>query len=176
MLSVLTMEASQPFRPGEGPFRARGALYIDGLRYFDEALPGGHTAVLARLPADLQTFFTTRSLPSAMYDVLPVALLGRAASELAGRCVIRETAAFVAPRHVGSLFKVLLKVATPEMVALRLPKASMRYFDFGDAQSRIVAPGCCASLQSGIPRPLAEWYAGAVSGWVPFALSQAGAR
>src|SRR6478736_252688 len=148
MLSGFTMEAPLPFRPGEGPFRLRGALYIDGLRYLDEALPGGHTAVLARLSEPLREFFTTRFLPSAMYDVLPITTLTRAASELAGRCVIRETAEFVAPRHVGTLFKLLLKVATPEMVALRLPKASMRYFDFGEAHSRIVGPGRCMLVQS----------------------------
>ena len=63
-----------------------------------------------------------------------------------------------------------------EMVAHKLPELSLRYFDFGRADGKMVAERVFESNRFGIPAPLADWFAAATGGFVPVALMLAGAK
>jgi hypothetical protein len=71
---------------------------------------------------------------------------------------------------------VLLRVASPAQVAMRLPRAALHYFNFGAAEGCLVDSSTLEVKQSGIPTPLALWMVWAVEGFAAVALALAGAK
>ena len=63
-----------------------------------------------------------------------------------------------------------------ETLVTRLPKAAMRYFNFGEASAQLVRRGFCRTEQRGIPEPMAPWFAACVEGFTLKALSRVRAR
>jgi hypothetical protein len=175
------MEANPlPFPPGESPFRCRGNIYLGGCEFYDHAVPGGHQAVAAALPPPLAQFFGQRFLESAWYDILPIVAISEAAASLRGKPyedTVRDNARFVATRDLhGVLKQLLIKIASAEMVAMRLPRASLRYFDFGEADAQMLGPGQARSHQTGIPRQLGAWFLLCVEGFCEVAMGEAGVK
>jgi hypothetical protein len=92
---------------------------------------------------------------------------------------VRENAVWVAKRDLRGVYKVVLGLAglaSIEGVAMRLGGLSMRYFDFGRADTRKIGPTTIASDRVGIPAPLGTWFIWCVEGFVPVALKLAGAK
>ena len=71
--------------------------------------------------------------------------------------------------------RFLLKLASPELVARKLPRASLQYLSFGVAEGEEVARRHFRVLHRGIPRPLVSWFSACVEGFGPMALEIAGA-
>jgi hypothetical protein len=59
---------------------------------------------------------------------------------------------------------------------MRLGGLSMRYFDFGRADTRKVGTTSIESDRVGIPAALGAWFTWCVEGFVPVALKLAGAK
>jgi hypothetical protein len=160
-------------------FHARGIVYIGGRDYMVEHVPGGVEAVTAAMPPDLRAFFSQIFLANTMYDVAPLVAISAAAASVSGVShteYVRTNAAWQAQRDIRGVYKLLLNVVSAELVALRLAKAAMRYFDFGEAASVMRTPTCCNAEQRGIPKPVAAWFTACVHGFVPVALTMAGAK
>src|SRR5262249_24363073 len=148
--------------------------------YYEANVPGGIEAVLASLPEGrLQTFFSQTFLASSWYDVLPIVQISGAAakvSKVPHRELIVANARTVARRDIPTIYKLLLRLSSPEAVVLRMPKASMRYFDFGESSASMKQPRVCEAYQKGIPRELAGWFFHAAEGFTEVALGLAGAK
>lgn len=160
-------------------FHARGLVYIGARDYMVEHVPGGVDAVAAALLPELRAFFSQIFLANTMYDALPIVAISEAAAALAGvpqGDYVRPNAAWQAQRDIRSVYKLMLNVMSAETVALRLAKAAMRYFDFGEASSTMRTATCCHAEQRGIPKPAAAWFTACVHGFVPTALGMAGAK
>ncbi len=164
----------------ESPFHAKGLVYLGAREYYDRHLPGGSSAVAERLPPALARFFgEERFLAGSWYDVLPIAPISAAAAVVGGIShgeLVRRNAAWLAHRDVNGVYRALLRVARPDAVAMRLPRASMQYFNFGSADGEQVAPGHFESTRRGIPSLLGAWMSWAVEGFTPVALGYAGAK
>ncbi len=89
--------------------------------------------------------------------------------------VVREAAAFLARRDLSGVYRALLVAAQPDAVATRLPGLSLRYFEFGSADGSLIGPQTLLARRGGVPEALARWLVWAVEGFVPTALSMAGA-
>ncbi len=164
---------------GKSPFHTSGLVYQGAREFFDQEVPGGSSAVREGLNGELRIFFEQTFLASSMYDVLPMVPISHVAASLAKVSwgdLVRKNARFVAERDIRGVYKLLLNVLSPETVAMRLPKAAMRYFDFGKATAEMLGPGQCRLLQSGIPKAIAGWFIGAVDGFGTVALGKAGAK
>jgi hypothetical protein len=72
--------------------------------------------------------------------------------------------------------RILLKVGSPARIAMRLPKASTQYFNFGDATSSMSGDRSMTATQRGVPEELALWMIWVVEGFAPVVLETAGAR
>jgi hypothetical protein len=171
------------FLPGESPFRAKGLVYGGAREYWEKRVPGGVAAlrdtVAATGDAPLARFLETRFVPSGWYDALPIVALSAVAARLTGvphAQLVRENAAWLAERDLHGVYRVILTVASVEMVAMRLGKLSMQYFDFGQAETVRVRDKVVESRRAGIPAALAPWFIFAADGFVPVALKLAGAR
>jgi hypothetical protein len=113
------------------------------------------------------------------YPVLPVLASAVAAARLRKMPVaqhVRENAVWVAQRDLRGVYKIILSVASVEAVAMRLGGLSMRYFDFGTADTRKVGPAAIVSDRAGIPAPLGTWFIWCAEAFIPVALQLAGAR
>jgi len=177
---LLDLLPTPQFAPGESPFHARGLVYLGAQSYYEANVPGGIEAVMASLSdGRMQTFFSQTFLASSWYDILPIVQISAAAAKVSGvphRELIIANARNVARRDIPTIYKLLLRLSSPEAVVMRMPKASMRYFDFGESSASMKQPMLCEAYQKGIPRELAGWFFHAAEGFTDVALGLAGAH
>ncbi len=160
-------------------FRTKGLVYQGAFEFYDQRVPGGTKAVFASLEPDLRDFVTQPIIAGGWYDVLPLVPLSAAAAGLAATPhprLVRENARWLARRDIHGVYRFLLRLASPEMVAARLPRVAIQYFDFGGASGELEGPGLFRARQTKVPAPLADWLLWCVEGFVPVALETAGAK
>ncbi len=113
------------------------------------------------------------------YDALAILPISQVAARLCGKThlqLVRDNARWLAERDINGIYKLLLKVFSPETVAKRLPKAAMQYFAFGEASASRQGEKRVEALQRGIPEPMWAWMAAAVEGFSGVALDLAGGK
>lgn len=169
-----------PFRPGEGPFTARGLVLRGYLESIDARTPGGLAAARAELadPA-ASAFFDRIFLASAYYDVGPLIQLVRVAARREGT----PLPAFVigrsrrgAQHDVATVYAPVLKTSSPEAMAERLPRIFERYFQPGKSELVEVRPGRMLCRFAGLPEPALDFYVWSNEGFVGQSLELAGAK
>jgi len=151
-----------PFPAGSSPFHIKGTAYRGHIEYAEAHIPGGQAAIVAELkdPA-LRAFFGQPFLAATWYDMLPMLPLGAAAARLVGMPLddfLRFRTRLQAESDMRGVYKVLLQFVTVESLALRIPRIAATYYDFGSADSRLVAPGHVESVRRGVPEFLLPWH------------------
>src|SRR5262245_41713408 len=125
---------TNPFPPGTSPFHVKGLAYRHMLDYVDREVSGGRAAVIAELADDkMQTFMSQTFLPGTWYDTLPTALFFQTAARLARQPLLeltRKMAREAASKDINGIHRFMLKMASPELVMERIPRAAKQYFDF----------------------------------------------
>lgn len=168
------------FLPGEGPFHAKGTLYKGLVASTDARCPGGYAAVLARIADErLKNFLTQNFLAASWYDVMPLLAFSKMAAQVANVPHVKyahDGARFTANRDINGVHRFFLKLASPKLVADRLPRLMLQYFDFGRVESAALGPRSYEVLASEIPEPIAHWLMLMIEGFVPVALQLAGAK
>lgn len=168
------------FRPGEGPFRARGVLVGGIVQYCKHRTPGGLDAVLAEMDPPMRPFFDGAIfLASSVYDLSPLVALVDAAAQLHGRTpaeFLRARATVSAREAVERLYQHQLSSRSAQEMAARLPKIFERFFDPCRAEGIEAGPNRMQVRFVGVPRPMAGFYAWSCEGFVPEALRLAGAQ
>jgi hypothetical protein len=164
-------------------FRTKGLVYLGAIEFWDKVVPGGTEAVGRALVdaghPEVAALIETHFIPGAWYPVFPIVTCAVAAARLRSMQVgphIRENAAWIARRDLRGVYRMILSVASVDAVAKRLGPLSMRYFDFGASETREVRPGVVESDRIGIPAALASWFVWCAEGFVPVALTMAGAK
>lgn len=164
-------------------FRTKGLVYQGATEFWEKFVPGGVAAVRGALAAATQTdterFLGTHFVPGGWYPVMHILPSAVAAARLRGLPVaqhVRENATWVAERDLRGVYRILLTLSSVEAVATRLGALSMRYFDFGGAETRKTRGHLVESERVGIPAPLASWFMWCAEGFVPVALKMAGAK
>jgi hypothetical protein len=164
-------------------FRTKGLVYQGAVDFWEQRVPGGSSAVREAMVDTGQTgaadLFAQRFVPGAWYPVMPILPSAVAAARLRRIPVashVRENSVWLAERDLRGVYKVILSVASVEAVAMRLGSLSMRYFDFGSADTRKVAPGVIESDRVGIPAALGAWFTWCAEAFIPVALRLAGAK
>jgi hypothetical protein len=166
-------------------FRAKGLVYQGARDYYEEVVPGGWNAVVSQLSRReemdprLRAFCSEPFVAGGWYDAMPIVSLSRAAAALSGvphPQFVRDNSAWLARRDLRGVYKVILQLASIELVALRLPGLSLRYFDFGSADAKMISTRVMRSVRAGVPASMASWFAWAIEGFTPAALELAGAR
>jgi hypothetical protein len=168
------------FAPGESPFRTKGNVYRALFESADKRVPGGLAAVLAQIddPA-LRAFYDQTFLAASTYDIFPLIPFGQAGAKLAGVPYpefVRRGAELTATRDMNGIYRVILKLASPEMVVARLPRILAQYFDFGDIDGKFNGSRRYEATARGLPRTIALWLTNIAQGFIPVVLEQAGAR
>jgi hypothetical protein len=154
--------------PGRGSFRIKG-LAIEGLHsYVAQNVPGGTARVFESIEDPvLREYVKQPFLAASRYDILPYLQTVVAAAAVTGMPASRflaEQCSWQAARDVSGVYRLLLKVASPETVAQRLGLVWGRYFDFARIDVVAVTPGSVVLSVRQLPSFLLPWYrAGAVT-------------
>jgi hypothetical protein len=170
-----------PFAPGESPFRVKGLAYRGHLAYAERFVPGGNAAILGALEADerLERFFAQGFLASSRYDVLPLALAGIGAGRVTGLSFhqfVRTRSSWQAKDDVHGVYRMMLNLASPELVATRFPALMQQYFDFGRTETEVIAKGHVRSITRQVPLPLVAWTSAVAQGYLEEVFRIIGAR
>jgi hypothetical protein len=168
-----------PFSPGASPFHVKGIAYRGHIDYAEKNVPGGSRAVNAafRNP-ELRAFFDQPFLAASWYDALPMVAVWHATARVLQQPSIEFLK--VRTRHqalqdINGVYRLILNIASAETVALRIPRAVGKYFDFGTTDARVIAPGVVRMEQTQLPLLLAPWFTVVADTFVRVALELAGA-
>ena len=175
-----TIPVSAPHPVGENPFHAKGSVFRTTSQILEGYIDGGLPAVLERLgdPA-LRAFWEQPLLAGGWYDVFGMVMLVREIARMRGVPyfkVVSEMSRMVATADLNGIYRALLRLATPELIAPRLPRIQARYMDFGDVTVGSVATGRADATRTGHPRILAHWYVAVINGFMPCVLEASGAK
>ena len=168
------------FAFGASPFRTKGVLYLGTQSFFETNLQGGMAAFVEELDhPELRAFVTQKFLASSWYDVMPVpALIAYEAQALRmplDAYLVHRTR-WQAKSDLSGVYGWVLKLASPRMVATRLPKIFAQVFNFAIAEGGESEPARATASLGGIPEPLERWLTAGVSIYCDTALKLAGAR
>ena len=167
-----------PFPPGRSPFRANGIVFRAAMAYASKRTPGGPSALRPSLaPADAD-YLAQIFLPGTMYDLAPLVRLAIAAAALEGVTVAdftRARARESADMDIRGIYRLMLKVTSPQTLAARLPWAFNRYFAPTRAEINHLESGRLTAILHAVPAPMAGWYVSSTEGFVGRALELAGA-
>jgi len=174
-------EASlSPFAPGTSPFHVKGNGYRGQIDYIQAHVPGGLAAVLEQVPGkELAAYLGQPFLAGSWYDLFPFVALQKAAGltlGISGLEFATRFSRFQAQRDISGLYRLLLKLASPEMVMARLPKVAGQYYDFIEVTVSEVEKGVFESRISGAPAVAAGMYRVSSTAFVQEALTAAGAK
>jgi hypothetical protein len=167
-----------PFAAGTSPFHIKGVAYQGHVAWADGFVPGGASAVADgfRDPA-LRTFFAQQFLAASWYDVFPMTAAWHRCAEMLQQQpneFLRMRTRHQAMRDIPGVYKFILKIATAEAVALRVPRVVQRYFDFGSSEASVVGPGLVHVVVHGVPAPLVPWLRVVGETYIQVALELAG--
>lgn len=159
--------------------RARGLVYSGARDFYDKHVPGGALAVAQALDSETAVFFEQIFLGTAMYDVMPVLTISETAARLSDvphMELVKRNAAWQANHDLHGVYKLFVRALPPETVATRLPKLALKYFEFGEADAHMQGERCCIGEMWNIPAVLSPWMQACFLGFVPVALTVAGAK
>lgn len=168
------------FAFGESPFRVKGVLYQGTQGFFEQNLQGGLAALVGEIAEpELAAFLSQKFLPSGWYDVMPVPALiayeARALRMGLSEYLLHRTR-YQAKRDLGGVYGWVLRLASPGLVATRLPKIMSQMFDFVRVETVREEGQHVEAYLHGIPASLHEWLHTAMLVYGETAMKLAGAR
>jgi hypothetical protein len=171
---------SNPYQPGTSPFHVKGLTYRNAIDFFDSDLAGGSAAVIAELrDVRLREFLSQRFLAGTWYDVLPIVSILQTAAQVGRRTpleLMRKMARESAQKDINGVYRLLLKLASPETVVERLPGAAKQVFSFVTVAVQNFGERAYRVTSDGVPTLVAGIYMASTEAYVARALELAGAR
>jgi uncharacterized protein (TIGR02265 family) len=181
MLCFPRMPSSSPgFPPGKSPFHVKGVVYRNFFDYMEEKLPDGRAQVLGAIDDEgLRSYVAQPFLAGSYYDVVPTVALCETGASLLHQpftTFVREFSSRAAERDTTGIYRMLLKLVSPQLVMERTPAAARQYFDFVEATVEKLGPRSYRTGARGIPEMLAPFYMLVTEAFLTHALELAGAK
>jgi hypothetical protein len=183
------MDASSPFADrrvinseppipiGTGPFHIKGAGFLGHMAWVDSSFPGGRQAFLAALTPSMRAYFENVFLALSWYDLLTLASAGHVCAKTLGlpfREFIAMRGRHQAKLDTEGMYKVLLRLASPRLIAPRIPKVMSQYLDFGEVKIKKEEAYGLAFDVTGVPVILSDWMLGVYEGFLDVVIPAAG--
>lgn len=157
----------------------KGLVYMRTYGFFDENYPGKLELIGRLLDPQVKAFFAQTFLASGWYDALPIAPLVVAEASVCGLTVpdyLEARATWQADRDIHSVYRILLRLASPAMVAARLARIMGQVLSFGATEILNKTDRAMDAVVRGMPEVLGPWYSGALAVYGRRALSLAGSK
>lgn len=171
------IQSEPPVPVGESAFRIKGGGFIGHMSWVDAHYPGGRAAFLATLTPSMRAYFEQVFLALSFYDLLALAAAGHACAKALGmpyREFIAMRSRHQAKIDVEGMYRILLKLSSPRLIAPRIPKVMAQYFDFGEVRIKKEEAYGIAFDLVGIPLILTEWMLGVYEGFSEVLIAAAG--
>ena len=150
-----------PYSIGTSPYRIKGTGYLLHLQYVEEHLPGGRAAMKAAIATpELRSFFDQTFFAGHFVDIYPLVAVGHTCARLLGmpfERFIRLRSRHQSEGDLKRFRKLILKIASPEMLASRIPLITASYFDFATAEVVERQTASITAVMHGVPKDLAPW-------------------
>lgn len=174
----MTRPAEAPPLP-QTPFKLKGNVYHGTIEFFEASCPGGYRQLVDSVgdPA-LAEFLRQIFVSSAWYEATLLPRLVEAEAKVLGLeplVYLERRSRWQAERDISGVYRMLLRLTSPELVAARLPRAMMQMVNFGKAAIAEAGPKRYRGQVTGFPEALKEWFGTAVRVYAETALSLAGA-
>ncbi len=173
-------QASAPDGWIDSPFRTKGVLYLGTRTYFEAHLTRGIAAVVDELPEGrLRTFLGQSFLAGGQYEVLIVPALIAAearAMKMSFDDYLLHRTRWQAERDIHGVYRLLLKVTSPEAIVMRVPKVMTQMFNFGLTHATMTGRNQAVLEAQGIPAALVPWLSVAFKVYVETSLRLAGGK
>lgn len=149
-------------RAGKGsPFHVKGIAYRHAQSYYQSHVPGGLAAVASALDdPELRAFLVQEFLSASWYDVLPFVAIDAAAARACSTSMsrfVRECAHWQAQHELSGVYRVLLRLFSPNTVAAVLPRLSAQYYDFSTVRTCDSNAEGITVVRSGLPAVAGGW-------------------
>src|SRR5262249_50284455 len=145
----------------------KGVAYRGSLKQYDTLVKGGSAAVLdAVRQTDLSLFARQDFFVSRWYDIVPMAYLDQIAADSAGMPLydfMRAGAELQAQLDMNGVYKLLLRLFSPESALTKLASFSSQYFNFGKPKVELRGPRHAEVQAAEVPAFLADWFARATA-------------
>jgi hypothetical protein len=169
-----------PFPAGASPFRVKGVFHKGNLDYLERVVPGGVSVVLSRVKNKaFREFFEQPFVAASFYDVFPLAAIctvGAALCSMSPERFLTLRARYQAEQQATGVYRSLLTLTSPSMVATKLPLLAAQLYDFGTTEAHEVGPGCVEVVRGETPALLLPWYIPGTEAYVVTALRLSGAK
>ncbi len=123
------------------------------------------------------SFLNQTFLASSFYDIFPMVQSSLACADVLGMPFLAFTefrTRLQAREDFVGIYGILLQLASAKAIALRLPRFTMQYFDFGEVESRECSADVVEGLRTGVPAILVPWYEAVVRSYCEEALVLSG--
>ena len=164
---------------GQNPFGIRGHLYRSATSWL-ESRAGGKLAMLEAMPGeDYRRFFSQSFVPSSFYDVFGFLGMNHAGARVLGvtpDAYVRLRTKLQAEADLRGMFRMVLRIASPELAARYLPLLAAQIFDHGRVEVKRLDRRNLQATRHGTPRLLEPWYRLASIEYLSAALAATGAR
>lgn len=164
----------------DSPFRTKGVLFLGTRTFFESHHERGIEAVADQLPEGrLRAFLRQKFLAGGQYEVLVVPALvaaeARAMRQSQDDYLLQRTI-WQAKQDIHGVYRLMLKLTSPETVVVRVPKVVTQMFNFGNTRSTMSGPKSADMEAQGIPAALVPWLSIAFKVYVETAVVLAGAK
>jgi hypothetical protein len=149
-----------PFAPGAGPFHIKGVAYRHTLANYDEFLPGGFAAFVARLDPAHAQFWRQPFVASAWYDAFPMAESSDVIADILQRdreAVLRELGQRTAKHDFRGVYKMYLKAVSAPLAIASLTRLGALYYDFMGRTSTKKLESGIEIERCEVPKPMIPW-------------------
>jgi hypothetical protein len=175
------MPLSPPvFPPGKSPFRVKGVVFRNFFGYMEESLEDGRARVLAAIGDEaMRNFASQPFLAGTFYDTLPTMALCETGAALLRQpfaAFVRAYSAYAAEKDTKGIYRMLLRLVSPQTIMERTPAAAKQYFDFVEASVEKLGPKSYRSVARGIPEIVAPFYMLVTESFLMHAIELAGAK
>jgi hypothetical protein len=157
-----------PVPPGEGPFHTKATGYLGHMKWVDESYPGGRDAFMAQISPPLRDWFTQQFFAMSFIDLMPLVCVGHTCARsfrMGFYDFIVYRSKLQAEADLKGMYRALLKLSSPRLLAARVPTILAQYFDFGAMRLLEVEPYRATWELGSIPVVLGAWMAAANEGF-----------
>lgn len=169
-----------PVPPGTSAFRVKGHGLRARMDVYDRIVPGGRQAVLAAIEdRAVREYLSGPILAASWYDLFAHAALDIAAADVLGMPAwqsVARASGLQAENDAAGIYRVLLKLVSPQMLVSKLGKISSQYFDHGGIDVQKVDSRHARMTRTGIANQLYWWWGGILEGYVHALFRLSGAK
>lgn len=168
-----------PFAPEKSPYKIKGNAYRRAIERFQRDLGGLEKVLELANNATLTGFYAQPFMASSWYDVFPLPLIHQAGALLMNQPYdeyIEERSRETFEKDVRGIYRMVLKVMSPQTVVSRLARIQSQYFSFAETTCKEAGKNAAQLKSVGFPAMIARFYVPVLRAYTSGAVQSSGGQ